>query len=156
MKSLLVATALALASTMAVADGNVSGHGHGQTSIGQPGSAAEADRSVTIRMVETADGMGFEPAALDVKQGETIRFEVENTGRMDHEIVLGTVEGNRAHMRKMAEMGPMRHRDPNALQLAPGKAGELVWTFSEPGSVQVACLLMGHMEAGMHGTITVN
>ena len=34
--------------------------------------------------------------------------------------------------------------------------GELIWTFSQPGTFQFACLIPGHMEAGMQGPLTVN
>jgi uncharacterized cupredoxin-like copper-binding protein len=37
----------------------------------------------------------------------------------------------------------------------PGKTGEIVWTFNRAGSFELACLIAGHYEAGMRGTITV-
>ncbi|NDV00912.1 cupredoxin domain-containing protein [Pseudoroseicyclus tamaricis] len=156
MKTRILAAALALAASTAFAAGP-DDHTHDDThSVGQPGTAAEVDRDIEIDMVETADGMGFEPSELTVEEGETIRFAVTNRGDLDHEIVLGTEEGNLAHMEEMAQMGQMDHRDPDALRLAPGEAGELIWTFSNAGTFQFACLIPGHMEAGMQGPITVN
>ena len=39
--------------------------------------------------------------------------------------------------------------------VAPGKVGEIVWTFNRPGRFEFACLIAGHFQAGMVGTITV-
>ncbi|MBP6599957.1 MAG: hypothetical protein KA216_11010, partial [Giesbergeria sp.] len=33
--------------------------------------------------------------------------------------------------------------------------GDIVWRFNRPGSFDFACLIPGHSEAGMKGTITV-
>lgn len=123
--------------------------------VGQPGTAPEVDRTIEVRMFETGGRMGFEPAELEIEQGATIRFEVTNTGDLDHEIVFGTREANLEHRAEMTEMPGMQHSDPNALHLAPGKSGQIVWTFEKAGTFQFACLIPGHMEAGMHGPITV-
>lgn len=156
MKTFILASAVILSAGAAFAAGS-GDHSHEETRpVGQPGSAAEVDRTVEVAMVETDAGMGFEPSDLMVEEGETIRFAVTNTGYLEHEIVLGTKENNLAHKDEMAEMGQMDHDDPNALRLAPDEDGEIVWTFSNAGTFQFACLIPGHMEAGMHGPITVN
>ncbi|MCE0505941.1 cupredoxin family protein [Roseivivax sp. GX 12232] len=131
-------------------------HSHGDMPAGQPGAAAEVTRTIEIRMIETAGGMGYEPGALEVEAGETVRLAVTNAGALEHELVLGTEASNRAHMAEMAEMPDMEHDDPNALRLDPGESGEIVWTFTDEGTFQFACLIPGHMEAGMHGPVTVN
>lgn len=156
MKTCIFAAVLVLASNAAIAAGS-GDHAHGENRpVGQSGSAAEVHRTVEIRMVETDEGMGFEPSKIVVEEGETIRFAVSNTGDLEHEIVLGTKQSNLAHKKEMAGMGQMDHDDPNALRLAPEEEGELVWTFSNAGTFQFACLIPGHMEAGMYGPITVN
>jgi len=38
----------------------------------------------------------------------------------------------------------------------PGRRGDIVWTFNRPGEFAFACLIAGHFEAGMRGTIRVN
>ena len=38
---------------------------------------------------------------------------------------------------------------------APGKEGEVVWQFTRAGEFHYACLIPGHMEAGMIAKITV-
>ena len=49
----------------------------------------------------------------------------------------------------------MAHDDPNAKRLTPFTEGEIVWKFTRRGTFEYACLIPGHHEAGMHGTIDV-
>ena len=37
----------------------------------------------------------------------------------------------------------------------PGKTGEIVWTFNRAGEFEFACLIAGHYQGGMVGTIKV-
>ncbi|SDY81932.1 cupredoxin domain-containing protein [Citreimonas salinaria] len=155
MKTYTLASALVLTSTAAFAAGS-GDHSHDMARpVGEPGSLAEVDRTVEIRMMETDGGMGFDPEELVVSKGETVRFDVSNIGDLAHEIVLGTKKNNLAHKQEMADMAQMDHDDPNALRLAPGEEGEIIWTFSNDGTFQFACLIPGHMEAGMQGPIAV-
>ena len=41
------------------------------------------------------------------------------------------------------------------LHLAPGKTGEMGWQFTKAGEFLYGCLVPGHFEAGMVGTIKV-
>ena len=38
---------------------------------------------------------------------------------------------------------------PSKVTRAPGKLGECVWQFAKAGTVNFACLMLGHYEAGM-------
>ena len=49
----------------------------------------------------------------------------------------------------------MEHDDPNAKRLSPNNSGELVWKFTKTGKFEFACLIPGHREAGMTGTVIV-
>ena len=60
------------------------------------------------------------------------------------------------HKELMNEFPEMEHDDPNAVRLAPGEKGEIIWTFANAGSFQFACLIPCHYEAGMHGALSVN
>lgn len=130
-------------------------HGY-ELAVGRPGVPAEADRTIEIIMTETDSGMHFVPGELDVQEGETLRLLVKNTGALDHEIVLDTTENNLEHKAIMQKTPGMKHDDPNSLRLDPGESGEIIWTFTNEGTFQFACLIPGHMEAGMHGPIEVN
>lgn len=49
----------------------------------------------------------------------------------------------------------MEHDDPNAKRVAPKKASELIWRFTKPGQFEYGCLIPGHREGGMTGTVVV-
>lgn len=126
--------------------------GHAAVDIGQPGDAAQASRTVEVSM---DDMMRFSPARIDVAAGETVRFVVHNNGDIAHEMVLGSLEDLRAHAVQMREQPGMAHAEQNAVSLEGKASGELVWTFGQSGTVDFACLLPGHSEAGMVGQISV-
>jgi uncharacterized cupredoxin-like copper-binding protein len=55
----------------------------------------------------------------------------------------------------MRKFPNMEHDEPYMAHVAPGKQGEIVWQFTRPGEFYYACLVPGHMEAGMIAKITV-
>jgi len=128
-------------------------HVHTGDSIGEPGQALQISRTITIDM---QDRMRFVPATLNVKEGETIRLLIRNTGSLTHELVLGNAKDLQAHSEVMKRAPQMRHADPGALSLAPGTKGELVWRFTRPMTIDFACLQPGHFAAGMQGKIEVS
>lgn len=133
------------------ADGH--GHAHGESSaIGVAGVAARVSRTVTVDMT---DAMRFNPSSVDVKQGETIRFVVKNSGQVRHEFVLGTENELKEHYELMKKFPEMEHSDPNQVTVAPGKSGEVIWQFTKAGRVDFACLQPGHYDAGMKGAVRV-
>ena len=101
------------------------------------------------------DRMRFSPERLAVRQGETVRLVVRNTGQVAHELSLGTLQDLLAHRDQMARQPGMTHAEPNQITLAPGQQGEIVWHFSRAGTVHFACLIPGHYEAGMRGEIQI-
>lgn len=142
--------ALALMPLMANAAGNHGG-GH-QAMTGTPGDPAEVDRSIDVTM---DDWMRFDPARIDVKAGQTIRFAVKNTGQQPHEMVIGSLDELKEHAEQMRRNPGMKHEEPNMLRLDGGETGEIIWHFASPGEVDFACLIPGHLGAGMKGTIDV-
>ncbi len=127
------------------------GH-HSEDLVGKPGLAHEVDRTVTVTM---SDDMSFMPGNIDVKAGETIRFELANDGVLKHEMVIGKSEYLMEHAKMMQKFPGMEHEEPNMLQLDASESGELIWKFTESGNVDFACLQPGHFEAGMKGIIKV-
>lgn len=101
------------------------------------------------------DNMRFTPASITVKQGETIRFAVKNSGQVKHEFVLGTGHALKEHYELMKKFPEMEHSDPNQVTVQPGKTGEVVWRFTKAGEVQFGCLQPGHYDAGMKGQVQV-
>ena len=123
---------------------------------GMPGKASQVNRMIMVTMSETDDGeMIFTPSDFEIKKGETIRFMVTNKGELEHEFILDTLERNAMHKEAMAQQMET-HQSPNAITLEPGEKGEIIWTFSNPGTFEVACLIPGHYESGMFGKVAVN
>lgn len=153
MKTTIAALLLAtMTATTALAG---AGHGDDMRAYGEPGSPGHAARTIRIEMRETDDGMAFNPSKLLVRKGEQIRFVITNIGEIDHEMVVGTVEENLAHGQQMAMHPDMEHDDPNAIRLTPNAKGEIIWKFSNAGEFDFSCLIPGHREGGMFGTIIV-
>lgn len=124
-----------------------------ETAFGQPGDSAQVTRTVVIDMHDT---MRFSPANLTVQQGDTIKFVIRNKGRVMHEMVLGTREDLDKHAAMMRQHPGMEHDEPYMSHVTPGKEQELVWQFTHAGDFQFACLIPGHFESGMTGTIKVS
>jgi uncharacterized cupredoxin-like copper-binding protein len=122
---------------------------------GAPGDPKLPARTVTVIMSEGDGSMKFTPDRLEVNKGEQVRFVLENKGALRHEFRLATVKDNDEHAAMMREMPDMKHDEANAVSLDPGKSTEMVWRFTQPGTFEFACLIPGHREAGMHGTVTV-
>ncbi|MCK5745130.1 plastocyanin/azurin family copper-binding protein [Oricola sp.] len=158
MRLALLATALALSASAAYAAGTHSGgHGYDEMAVGRPGKAEHVDRTIEVVMRETDDGeMVFEPASLSVKAGETIRFEVKNSGELEHEFVLDHHDKLMEHKALMERFPEMEHDDPNSIRLAEKTGGEVIWTFSNAGEFEFGCLIPGHYDAGMKGSVTVS
>lgn len=128
-------------------------HGDTHASIAEkPGDPAKASRTIEVTMGDT---MQFTPDEIKVKAGETVRFFVKNTGKILHEMVIGTADELKEHAEMMRKMPGMQHTEPNMIALKPGQRGSIVWQFDKAGTVDFACLVPGHMEAGMVGKIEV-
>ena len=65
-----------------------------QTPFGREGDPKKVSRTVNVDM---SDQMRFSPAELTIKQGETIRFRVKNSGKVMHEMVIGTLDELKKH-----------------------------------------------------------
>lgn len=119
---------------------------------GMAGKATKNTRTIKVDMI---DAMRFLPDTITVNEGETIRFVVTNSGRMLHEMVIGTPEKLKEHAAMMAKNPGMQHEAPYLTHVAPGKTGEIIWNFNRAGTFEFACLIAGHYEAGMRGTLVV-
>lgn len=154
MKLRHIITALILVSlhSIAGASGNHPGGHSDANAIGQPGKPENVNRTITITMF---DSMRYSPASISVKQGETIKFVVKNSGKIKHEMVLGTEKELKEHYEVMKKNPEMEHEDDNMITVQPGKSGELIWRFTKAGKVDFACLMPGHYDAGMKGVVKV-
>jgi len=165
-------TVIMLGATQTWAAGSHSGSHGAKASIGEPGKAGKATRTIEVKMFDNY----FEPESFAVKEGETIRFVVKNDGEFVHEFGIGTTASHAAHQKEMMmmmehgaleadkinhkmmkmDMGGgkmMGHSDPNSVLLEPGKSGEVIWKFSKANAIEFACNVPGHYEAGMMGHV---
>ena len=151
--------------------------GHKKDSIGQPVDGQAVDRTIEVRMRD----IFFEPKAMEIKAGETVRFVLKNDGALLHEFNLGKAASHAAHQKEMAamfqngtlsptgahdmsnmghamggmKMFGMEHDDPNSVLVEPGAREELIWTFSVATELEFACNIPVHYQSGMVGKVTV-
>ena len=119
---------------------------------GREGDPKKASRTIAVDM---SDDMRFRPDRLEIKAGETVRFVVANKGKLMHEMVIGTEAELKKHAELMRKHPGMEHDEPYMAHVSPGKREQIAWTFTRPGTFMYGCLIPGHWEAGMKGTIVV-
>jgi uncharacterized cupredoxin-like copper-binding protein len=121
-------------------------------SLGTPGDPKKATRAITVDM---SDKMRFTPAEISIRQGETVKLVVKNSGKTMHEFVLGTMNALKSHAELMKKFPDMEHDEPYMAHVAPGTAKTIVWQFTQPGTFNFGCLIPGHFESGMVGKVEV-
>jgi uncharacterized cupredoxin-like copper-binding protein len=134
-----------LLSFVAIGCGGDHGESHGST------SDAKATRTIDVTMKEFA----YEPASVSVKAGETVKFVFRNEGQILHDAFIGDEAAQTEHEKEMREAG--QHREDHAINVIPGKTGELTHTFDKAGeALIIGCHETGHYAAGMKLTVTVS
>lgn len=140
----LIATVLSLASTLALA-----GAGHGQgAAIGQPADASAATRTVNVVLGDNF----YEPKTIQVKAGETVRFVLNNSGKLLHEFNIGTAAMHAKHQKEMLAMmesgmmtatgmntdvSKMDHSKMDDSKMDHSKMGDSKMDHDDPNSVLV-------------------
>lgn len=152
--AVVIASTLAFAAP-AFAGAGEKGHGHAEFSAGQPGDPKKPARILQVVTREGDGKMMFIPDRLEIRRGEQVRFKIRNNGALEHEFVLATTAENLKHAEQMKKNPEMEHDDPNAVRIAPTKVNEMIWRFTKAGTYEYGCLIPGHREAGMIGTIIV-
>jgi uncharacterized cupredoxin-like copper-binding protein len=144
------------------------GHAHGAedahdtsqaSAITAMQSALVVDRTLQVDMNDT---MRFKPDLLQVAAGETVKLVVHNSGKLPHEMVLGSEAALKAHSIEMKQSTghALGHdhssgNDLLALSVKTGETKEWVIRFDQAQTLQMACLIPGHFEAGMKGQVIV-
>ena len=148
MRSIRRGIAISAAVTVALLLGACGG-GSGNPVTGGTGEV----RTVEVKALDT---LRFEPASIEAKVGERVRFVVTNAGQTEHEFVLGNEEIQEAHEQTMGTEGHMEMEAMAALELKPGETKEATVTFDESGKILFGCHVVGHYKGGMVGTVTVS
>ena len=158
-RTLLIASALSAATTSSVFAHSDKPHAKKTVFVkkeqkpwGIAGNEKAVKRTITFTMT---DNMRFTPDKLEVKQGETVKLVIKNSGKAMHEFVLGTKKELDEHAALMVKFPTMEHDEPYMAHVGPGKTGQIVWNFNKAGTFDFACLIAGHYAAGMVGKVTV-
>jgi uncharacterized cupredoxin-like copper-binding protein len=119
----------------------------------EAGTPGDSVRPVTATL---SDDMAIQLSESDFAVGDTVRFEVTNSGAILHEFYLGDVEAQEHHAEEMADMdGEEMHDEEDGIAVEPGATGTLEYTFERAGEILAGCHEPGHYEAGMVARITV-
>ncbi len=143
--------------------------------IGTKGKESEVSRTIKVVMYDNY----YEPSSFQIKDGETIKFEVENAGMLVHEFNIANKMMHMKHqpemmkmveneilladsidkekMKKMAKMDKaMAHSHSNSVLLEPKQKGEIIWKFDNAVNIEVACNVPGHYQVGMIAKVDIN
>ena len=107
--------------------------------------------------ITASDALSFDPSSLSVRAGETVAFRITNTGKIDHEFVIGDAAFQAEHDKEMQSggMSSMSGSEGDEISLAPGETRIVTYRFDDPGQFLYGCHVPGHYAAGMKGVITV-
>jgi uncharacterized cupredoxin-like copper-binding protein len=116
--------------------------------------ATASSGEVRTVAVDMSDTFRFDPERIEIAAGESIRFEVTNSGSIVHEFYVGDETAQAEHEAEMQTNG-MAHDDPNGVSVDPGATKAFEMTFSDAGELVIGCHEAGHYEAGMRGVVVV-
>ena len=166
MKIIKIIFTLLFLNSLAYADKNMK--------IGSKGNETDVTRVIKVVMYDNY----YEPSSFQIKEGETIKFEVENAGMLVHEFNIANKMMHMKHqpemikmaengillafsidkekMKKMAKMDKsMGHSHSNSVLLEPKQKGDIIWKFDNAVNIEVACNVPGHYQAGMIAKVNI-
>ena len=166
MKIITILFTLLFLNSLAFADKNMK--------IGSKGNVADVTRVIKVIMYDNY----YEPSSFQIREGETIKFEVENAGMLVHEFNIANKMMHMKHqpemikmaengillafsidkekMKKMAKMDKsMGHSHSNSVLLEPKQKGDIIWKFDNAANIEVACNVPGHYQAGMIAKVNI-
>lgn len=113
-------------------------------------SDAEQEGPTVVEVTMVDNQFEFPELAVSVDQVVTFRFT--NRGTVRHEAVIGD---------EMFQMGHVDHQHlpgevmANSVMVEPGATVDLVYRFTQAGTVIIGCHEPGHYENGMRADIVV-
>ena len=166
MKTITIIFTLLFLNSLAFADKNMK--------IGSKGNVADVTRVIKVIMYDNY----YEPSSFQIKEGETVKFEVENAGMLVHEFNIANKMMHMKHqpemikmaengillafsidkekMKKMAKMDKsMGHSHSNSVLLEPKQKGDIIWKFDNAVNIEVACNVPGHYQVGMIAKVNI-
>lgn len=112
---------------------------------------AQAEAGTRVIAIEIEHSR-FDPSAITVESGSTVRLVVHNGDPIAHEFLIGDAAAQRRH-----ETGtePEHGARAGELSIPSGETRTTTFTFEGPGRLLVGCHLPRHYDYGMRGTITI-
>ena len=156
-RPLLISAVLALSVTVAACGS------------GESASSSKPKQTVAVEMTDNA----FSKPVIEVTAGEPVEITFTNTGKVDHEAIVGDAAMQMAHEKEMSQtsttemggmdetttMGGMGHgtaSSAEALTVKPGKTGTLTYTFKKSDDgILIGCHEPGHYDSGMKIKVSV-
>ena len=124
----------------------VSGAGLVAASAAGPAPEGPVEVRLTIRHSR------FVPAAITLPAGTSVRFVVDNTDPIAHELIVGGPDVQDKHEKGThAVHGAV----PGEVSVPPGEVRSTTYEFGSPGEVLMGCHLPRHWDYGMRGLISV-
>lgn len=139
-------------------------------------SAADTPQTTGIVAPQTMDIVmrehSFEPATIRLKSGQAVRLLVRNEGLIAHAMMIGRElerltwgPGERPRedffggvdLSQSIKYGAIDRSRATEVTLYPGGSASLIFTVpaDRTGEWEIGCLIPGHYESGMRGTLTV-
>ena len=120
--------------------------------------SSTADRVVDVTMRDIA----YDPTAVTVKAGETVRFVFHNAGAIKHDAYIGDEAAQAKHEQEMRKDGSGGMSDGHmdggghGVTVDPGDLASLTHTFKAGDVLVIGCHEVGHYAAGMKLAVTVS
>ncbi|WP_295898897.1 copper-binding protein [uncultured Vibrio sp.] len=124
----------------------------GMSAVGMPATGAQPDKVVHVIL---SDDMSITfKGDAKVEPNDVVQFVVMNTGKIEHEFSISSMEEQKEHREMMKTMTSHGDHDSGStVTVQPGKAKQLIWHFHGDNNVEIACNIPGHYEAGMKKSI---
>ena len=114
------------------------------------GTAAAPAAPAAAAAIEFAD-IKYSVTELTATAGQPLEIALTNAGVLEHDFSIDEIEGEATVDGASAESGDWDVH----VSLTPGGAATLVVTPTKAGTYEFYCSVLGHKEAGMKGTLTV-
>ena len=116
-------------------------------------AATDWSKAETVR-VELGE-FYFKSDNLTFKTGKPYKVELVNVGDQKHEFTAGRFFASVAWRKAESSESEVKVPFFTEIEVFAGKQVDLYFVPVTPGTYELVCEIEGHLEAGMHGTITV-
>ncbi|MEN8235247.1 MAG: cupredoxin domain-containing protein [Actinomycetota bacterium] len=116
-------------------------------------SAADWDNAKLVRI--ELDEMSFTPNELTFEAGKPYKVELVNVGAVKHEFTAESFFASVAWRKAESAESEIKAPFFTEIEVFAGQTVELFFVPISTGTFDLVCEIEGHLEGGMHGSITV-